>query len=201
MPYDALPTHEDMINSERKELQSINALHKWRTRSRILLAIAIVGLMCFVLLYLYLFHRSRHPEWENCGSSPAEALSLGCSFDVMSFTWIPTRCFDQELMEDFLALRSWSWYMDKEGVNSVDFAAVSAGCYDELYVTEEYHLYHCTYMWRKMHRAILEGRPLDSYIGNINHTEHCGMMLLNPNGPMNGITTTIFTKYPHCPKS
>jgi hypothetical protein len=199
MPYDVLPAHDITAEPEQKEPNSGTALQRLWTRPRNLLAISIAGVLAFIMLYLYLFRRSSHSKLENCGTSPAEAVALGCSFDIMSFAWLPARCFDRELMEDFLALRRWEWFMDNEGVGIADVASVFAGSYDELYVTEEYHLYHCTYMWKKMHRAVLGGNPLDSYIGNIKHTEHCEMMLIDKERPLDGITTRIFTKYPNCP--
>jgi len=35
------------------------------------------------------------------------------------------------------------------------------------------------YMWKKMHKAILEHRPIDSYLTEWHHTNHCEKILLN----------------------
>lgn len=50
---------------------------------------------------------------------------------------------------------------------------VLRGDHEYLFVNWEYHKLHCTYMWRKMHRAFLGVAKMDEYIGNYRHTEHC----------------------------
>lgn len=58
-----------------------------------------------------------------------------------------------------------------------------------LYVTDEYHIVHCVYMWRKLHRGLeveskelepgsSEGAWIDSYTSNFMHTHHCTDVLL-----------------------
>lgn len=32
----------------------------------------------------------------DCGSSPAEAASKDCKFDLLAFAWVPIPCFDAE---------------------------------------------------------------------------------------------------------
>ena len=75
------------------------------------MALIVVGVVTFL----------RHSQPENispetCGNSSHEALSLGCSFDVISFAWLPDRCSDKELVDDFLALKHWNWYLDAGGM-------------------------------------------------------------------------------------
>ena len=86
---------------------------------------------------------------------------------------------------------------------------VARGDSKQLFVTREYHMYHCTYMWRKLHLGMLRGRNdtegsgiVDTYIGEYGHTEHCEMMLL---GEMDGAVvdktatdTAIVMKFPRC---
>lgn len=139
------------------------------------------------------------PGFEGCGTSPTEARALGCEFDVMSFSWLPSRCYDGELVDDFLGARAWQWFADEDKHHIVELEQVRTGSYDSLYVTMEYHLYHCQYMWTKMHRAILAGRPLDGYIANLMHTTHCGEMLLDRDVNLNATNTIILTKYVRCP--
>ena len=44
---------------------------------------------------------------------------------------------------------------------------------------KDYHYRHCTYLWRKMHRAIINHKMLDSDTAVYNHTKHCEMILLS----------------------
>lgn len=137
----------------------------------------------------------------SCGNSPAEALAAGCEFDVMSFAWSQQACFDRELMDDFLSRKNWTWWVDEVDGVPLGLLDVRKGQYSQLFVTWEYHLVHCTYMWKKMHRAIQSGRPLDSYIANIDHTIHCEMMLLDDTVDRGARNTIIGVKYPTCPGS
>lgn len=151
----------------------------------------------------FLATQVRTPSAANCGRSSDEARSLGCHFDVMSFTWSRSSCFDGPLMDEFLGLKNWTWWLPHTSESTVNTPLtiddVSSGQYAELNVSWEYHLYHCTYMWRKMHRAVLNGKPLDSYVGNWAHTEHCEMMLLDRSKELNSHKTVIRRKFPDCP--
>jgi hypothetical protein len=141
--------------------------------------------------------------WTDCGNSSDSALSRGCHFDVMSFSWSLPDCFDEELMEQFLRHRDWHWYREDGG--EVSAWDVRAGPFDYLFVSQEYHVVHCTFMWRKMHRAVLARRKIDSYVGNYTHTVHCEKRLydreaLLRSGPGfdSEVNTVIVTKYPTC---
>ncbi|PVH80977.1 hypothetical protein DL98DRAFT_548831 [Cadophora sp. DSE1049] len=137
-----------------------------------------------------------------CGSSSAEAKALGCTFDIISFCWLPTRCYDAELSQRFDKLANWEWYLDHNKTQPVAKSDALTGELDGLYVSWEYHVQHCVYMWEKMHRAFLgEGkRALDGYIGVFSHTQHCGKMLLTRGEgfELSDFNTRIKVKYPDC---
>lgn len=199
--YTAVPTSSeeaaDLEPTGEKTLQSKKSNPFWR-HVKWFIAPA-TALILFTLAVFLQDSKSEGPVPETCGNSPAEAISLGCNFDIISFAWLPARCFDQELMDEFMAVHDWKWFLDRDGQHSVDLASVAAGGYDELYVTQEYHMYHCTYMWRKMHRAILAGTVLDGYIGDMHHTAHCETMILDRTRALDTINTSILTKYVRCP--
>lgn len=135
-----------------------------------------------------------------CGDSPATAAAAGCIFDPTSFSWFPPQCYDAQTASDFLSW-NWTWY-DSEGdpttlpaageahlpPHAVAHDAAVAGDLPELLVTDEYHLVHCIYTWRKMHRALNAestgwapesvGAFMDSYTRKWSHTEHCTDALL-----------------------
>lgn len=134
---------------------------------------------------------------EHCGTSRDEARSLGCHFDPMSFSWLPASCYDADLTAEFLSLKDWEWFTDSDG-SPASRDTVLEGGYDELFVSWEYHLLHCTYAWRKMHRALLDGRPMDDYIAKYTHTTHCEHMLLAQWIERNRTNTIIQTKFVSC---
>ncbi|KAI8631246.1 hypothetical protein F5Y19DRAFT_25287 [Xylariaceae sp. FL1651] len=139
-----------------------------------------------------------------CGSTPEEALARGCKFDLISFCWLPDECYDSELVETFEAMRTWEYYADSERTEPVSREELLAGRGDGLYVTWEYHLRHCAFMWMKLHRAILaRGKPnmpeIDSYIASLNHTNHCTTILLTDRDvAFSTLNTETLVKYPHC---
>ncbi|OCT46845.1 hypothetical protein CLCR_02101 [Cladophialophora carrionii] len=142
-----------------------------------------------------------------CGNSPEEAQSLDCRFDVMSFTWVPKPCFDEALMTDFLAspTQPWQWFTEPNvtvtstaDARALSFQDVRTGQFAELYVTNAYHSTHCTFTWKKLHRALTETGYLDSYIGSYEHTLHCEHMLLSRHLDPERVETTIRRKYITC---
>lgn len=75
------------------------------------------------------------------------------------------------------------------------------GEFTKVFANWEYHLHHCTNMWKKLHRAVLgQGkRSIDGYIRKMNHTTHCARMLISArNTSLDEINTYIELKYPDC---
>ncbi|EGP86902.1 uncharacterized protein MYCGRDRAFT_44495 [Zymoseptoria tritici IPO323] len=130
-----------------------------------------------------------------CGDSPEEARDNHCAFDLLSFSWLPQRCYDAEISAEFLNHSDWSWY--KQGYHSaselepepVHQSIVEQGGTGDLYVTGSYHLVHCLYMWRKLHRGMevearglkpgISGAWIDSYTRDFAHTHHCSQYILD----------------------
>ncbi|KAE8381907.1 hypothetical protein BDV26DRAFT_289107 [Aspergillus bertholletiae] len=137
-----------------------------------------------------------------CGSTPSEARKAGCHFDVISFCWLPDACYDAELSQQFDHENKLEWYLDPNRTLPLSHQEIMTGEYTGLYVNWEYHLRHCTAMWKKMHRAVLGsgGREaIDGYIGVYEHTEHCEMMLLGDRSiEWEAINTRIAVKFPDC---
>ena len=198
--YTAVPTAGESDAFERLE-KPAHLLGRSRHLVQYLpcLIASIMALIVVGIVTLVQHSQPRDISRESCGNSSHEALSLGCSFDVMTFAWLPDRCFDKELVDDFLALKDWNWYLDARGQRIADSASVIAGDYDMVYVKNEYHMYHCTFLWRKMHRATLAGKVLDGYIGDMHHTAHCETHLLNRSRALDQIDTAAMTKYVECP--
>ncbi|TQN70769.1 hypothetical protein CSHISOI_04661, partial [Colletotrichum shisoi] len=159
-----------------------------------------------------------------CGTSPSQARAAGCLFDLVSFNWLPPQCHDAELAAPFEAdLRSaghLAWYEDPRGARPIPRARVATGEASGVYVSLGYHLRHCTAMWRRMHRALMQGggglARVDGYIWSYHHTQHCEEMLLaaaldsgsdggdggggrdGGGGEMAVYSTEVRIKYPDC---
>ena len=152
-----------------------------RTRSTSLLAFLLLGALLASALWsvgLYFsplsftpaaidsgnHARPTSPEHaKSCGTSPTEARSLGCVFQLWSYSWVPSPCFDSALESDFLALANssegWGYYIrlhgrDRDLVNLED---VSRGDRNDLFSTWGQHYWHCAFYQRKFFRMIGEG--------------------------------------------
>lgn len=136
--------------------------------------------------------------YHSCGETPETALARNCTFDLLSFSWLPWECYDSTLTSEFLKY-DWTWYhlaasahgtISPDKLTPVSQKVASLGNETQLYVSVEYHVVHCIYMWRKLHRGLemnrlhlnpgsASGAWLDSYTSEFNHTNHCSMFLLD----------------------
>lgn len=181
------------------------------TRSSWLYAVIAFSIMALTSVWLVLTTRMPLPEHRitavnpsPCGATAAEATARGCRFDIMSFSWLAPACFDGELTREFEAgAGSARWFVDQNATWPVARADVLRGEAD-LFVSARYHRRHCTFMWKKLHRAVARGGPVDGYIANYNHTLHCERMLLmegDDDAGAGALNTRIFRKFPSCEPS
>lgn len=184
-------------STDDSEIELIRPKSMSKSITVTLISIVVVLLLSMLVTLRIHSDHYRQESSLDCGSSRQEALAMGCKFDPMSFSWLQPDCYDSELTSQFLTLRQWRWTTDRAGSDEVSFDDVMKGKHELLYVSWEYHLLHCTYMWRKMHRAVLAGKRVDGYIGNYNHTSHCEKMLME-NTALDEINTIIRTKFVTC---
>ncbi|KAK2038262.1 hypothetical protein LZ31DRAFT_609184 [Colletotrichum somersetense] len=131
---------------------------------------------------------------KQCGKTAAEARARGCHFDPVSFAWLPERCLDQELADEFRAL-NWTLYADVHATRVKTEKEFSDGLTDT-FLTNENHELHCVYSWRRLHRLIQAGKPLHSGL-SYDHTKHCGSVLTSHRPPKEIITKALVI-YPAC---
>ncbi|KAE9373172.1 hypothetical protein N431DRAFT_289195, partial [Stipitochalara longipes BDJ] len=133
-----------------------------------------------------------------CGNSPSEALSRGCHFDIIATAWLPPKCIDVELASEFAALHPWQYFSNRNGTdpfpNDADTLGMQTG---PIWTTDRWHAAHCLYMWKKLNRAIVEGRMTDAETVAQSHTNHCAMNIMGMEDPdaIRGVMEVI---YPPC---
>lgn len=66
-----------------------------------------------------------------------------------------------------------------------------------LYVEQSYHMIHCMYTIKKMHRAFLRQTMIDDYISGEKHTVHCSDIVLQ-NIDWKKFDTVVGLNYPTC---
>ena len=96
---------------------------------------------------------------------------------------------------------NWAYYLDRNRTRLVSQELALTGEFAGLYPKFEYHLLHCTYMWKKLHRAMLgKGKAaIDSANGQYTHTQHCSHMLLaRRDVNLDVINAVIVVKHPDC---
>lgn len=199
--YTPVAIDEDVPVAQRHPARSMQV-----TVAFLILVTALVTATTLILQHKTAPNDTETPQASNiCGTTHSSATLANCSFDPISFSWTPQPCYDDELIESFLALNDWRWYLDANATETVAFDDVMTGRYEYLYVSWNYHRWHCTYMWRKMHRAIM-GRNnktgssllLDTYINDPEHTDHCERVLLNRTGSLAETSTMIRRKFVEC---
>ncbi|KAH6847687.1 hypothetical protein B0I37DRAFT_415410 [Chaetomium sp. MPI-CAGE-AT-0009] len=138
------------------------------------------------------------PRLTNCGSTPTEARSRGCRFDILSFAWQTPECYDGELMDAFMRHAAWQFYARPNRTDETVSLAIALQGEQTLYVDWDYHVAHCTYMWRQLHRAYAVRGWVDAHLDSYTHTLHCQRVLLD-RGVDGGVVNVVAAlKYPEC---
>ena len=89
------------------------------------------------------------PPTRHCGSTPNEARMNGCQFQLWSYSWVPSECFDHDLQKTFLNIaissEGWSYYSTPSGSNDdlLDTGVVMGGGQDDIFTTWGQHYWHC----------------------------------------------------------
>ncbi|KAL2132721.1 hypothetical protein VTI74DRAFT_3459 [Chaetomium olivicolor] len=156
----------------------------------------------------------RLPGREEMRELGVAARSRGCRFDILSFAWQTPECYDEELLDEFLRYDDWQFYAHPGGTDDddddnnsshnttlpeevVDLATALEGR-RTLYVDWKYHVAHCTFMWRQMHRAYARRGYIDSHLDDYAHTLHCQRTLLDRETPLHRVVVVAALKYPEC---
>ena len=91
----------------------------------------------------------------------------GCQFQLWSYSWVPSECFDHDLQKSFLDIAissgGWSYYSSPRGAEEdvVGNGLVMGGGQDQLYTTWGQHYWHCVFYQRKFFSMVLENEGMD----------------------------------------
>lgn len=119
------------------------------------------------------------PPLDFCGNSTSEALSRGCSFDYMMWSWYPPHCphYTDNL---FRAAESFPYYktlQDTEPIESRDLFTVIEN-QGSVWAVKGEHLTHCVYMLLAQGQIIRDGTGFAPILVEYEHLEHCAEFLL-----------------------
>lgn len=129
-----------------------------------------------------------------CGNSAEEAKSLDCKYVPMAAAWLPGHCRDNYLEEEFNTLGpnpdgSWTYFADYDMNTTIDLNTISnfAGTSTRFYNEWEWHVMHCMFYWRKLHRAQFSDITIEPRFNTDGHISHCTRLILS----MNTTSTTV----------
>jgi hypothetical protein len=182
-----IPAKLDPRMEDRRQKNSRATLKLWATLTGLLAAFAVVlssiSLSRTLPTMYGSFHRgssSPNTTWLSCGHNVTAARAAGCKFDVMLSAWLPPPCYDEELMENTLAVENFSWFYDKEFTKPVSEEQVRAGGpHKQLFTRRDFHYKHCAYVWIKQIKVWREGSWIDENAWKFEHTVHCASSLLS----------------------
>jgi hypothetical protein len=141
-------------------------------------------------------------SWSNgdCGNSADDALALGCRYSIVLHAWLPKNCLtDDDVEDEKLMYEGRTWPYQKDDGTNLTMSELHKGDFHHFTTLFDWHVTHCMYVWKRIHRAMLDAdRKIDSYTANIHHTNHCVKMIGGNVGGMKDSGTKIFVKYPVC---
>ncbi|KAJ5770662.1 uncharacterized protein N7511_002713 [Penicillium nucicola] len=139
-------------------------------------------------------------QLQPCGNDAATARANGCIFDLLTLAWLAPECYDADLSAEFLEDASETFYYDEDAQRPIEsYEVLSERPLGEFsWTTRKYHIYHCSYGWRLMHRALERGGMVESGLSSYHHTEHCTGALMNTSVPMDAVITRVEISYPDC---
>jgi hypothetical protein len=195
-------------------------------RSRLCRPVIILLSVVVVLtpiLYLTISHHVKTASgFDQCGTTATEARSRGCVFEMTGFAWLTKECHDPTTEDEFIeyiVANDIKLFRDMNYTEEVTIEEVrrgNSGCKQPrstrrpqatanrhpfvVFVRQQYHLTHCLFLIKKMHRALERGKPIDGIIKPAHHTEHCVGQLLKPHGFRKDDIQFSYTKFPYCGK-
>jgi hypothetical protein len=167
---------KDFSDAESRELE-LSLLPKRKRTYRILVAAIVATVILSSTIYLLTSRwTTAHQNYSQCGTSAEEARARGCVFESTGFTWLPKECHDAETENEFLryvADNDLKLFHDPDYTKEATAEEVKKGDGAGYFVREGYHLAHCLFLFKKLHRAYASGKIIDGYIISLNHTDHC----------------------------
>jgi hypothetical protein len=145
-------------------------------------------LIAGVLVLIYQGHmpgteQERHTE---CGASLAEFKANGCTFYLLSYTWMPARCKDPSTSADFSSwlsdpqrhLGPWPFFKNRTVGSSLTENRITSEVefgnrWDmDIWSSMEEHLAHCMFLFLHVSRVAV-GEALLRTSDTFAHAEHC----------------------------
>lgn len=118
--YDELEESEshlmlDQIGRRSRQSSLSHRRQLW-LRSMIVLAV-LLAMAANAGVWILVSKRPRDAldeEWNHCGRSSADAISLGCVMEPLFYGWMPRQCVYQDLTDRYPVFEDRKWYLEQD---------------------------------------------------------------------------------------
>ncbi len=143
------------------------------------LFVVVCGVAILVVVSLYEFRAKNNVPTRLCGNSSVEALSLGCTFDQLTWAWYPPSC-PHYANNEFLDAEQWHYYDDPHSMVPVagENWTRALDNQQDLWGERREHLTHCVYVFLSLGQIIRDGTPYAPKLVRYEHLHHCSTILL-----------------------
>lgn len=123
----------------------------------------------------------RRPGTISCGDTREEALARGCTFDLLSMMYMPSKC-TTAYSEVYLTAdndQPFAYWTDRHAQYRVDDPSLHAGN-ATLWTSRRNHLVHCQYYLYRLAHVLKTGEYLGQDYDDVSlsqHMQHCVMVL------------------------
>lgn len=115
----------------------------------------------------------------SCGNSSAEAISRGCSFDQLTWSWYPPHC-PHYANEEFTRAEAWTFFLDNQGEQEAtgDWWRKAMDNEVRLWGQRREHLTHCVYLMLSVAQVVRDKTPAATKMLEYKHLQHCADFML-----------------------
>lgn len=210
--YNALDCKEQRLDVETNGL----ARHPPQSKAGISVHNVVIGIAIFIItIFLtesthYLIstpsvsNATLRPLAGHCGNSSTEAQQLGCVWDPISTSWLPSTCTlaGADEFAGYLPNEKWRYWRDRDGLQQIPLEDLPFYSPEEkYYTTNGEHITHCAFSFLRMAELLRAGGPADWMVGQYQHNVHCAMLLaeVGMHSPsFNHIGSSAYVRYGTC---
>jgi hypothetical protein len=155
-----------------------------------LITVLSVALIIMIATYLRLNEQTKPLVALKCGNRIEEAEAAGCTFDLLSKTWLPGNCTRYGTEEYIHAAADinqtrWQYWEDGERARELDDQQLSLLSQRnetnerQLWAsTDREYLTHCAWMIIRLAHAQMTGDRVDTATTNFDQTKQCALAML-----------------------
>jgi hypothetical protein len=213
--YESVEGDEEDSSQNTHSLKVLSKIQQWGIANTSILLFNTALIIYIFLLYPVQTSRLTHPAnlsptretthaettaignstigFDACGSSPSEAKSLGCSFDIFANAWIPVSCYNALVASDSELGTIYPIFWDSKHTRPATQADMEVAAFANsrnatsiqyFHTSSEWHVAHCLHLWRLAASAAesltkgVKGVGIYSKAADLHHARHCSNVIM-----------------------